>query len=153
MYTFHFFPESVRGLGGFLRLSARLAADAGAFRPVSPRQAAASGGRLMYIERPEGGIQLVGVEYAVPVDLDNPAPAPEGGIRTCGSSTRRSASGRCTRGSGWRIPTASSRPSVLSFTSWIGLCVAGRATCTLAQSDLLLSREPWCQQRVQNYFG
>ncbi len=32
----------------------------------------------MYIERPEGGMQLVGVEYAVPVDLDNPAPAPEG---------------------------------------------------------------------------
>lgn len=33
---------------------------------------------LLYIEQPEGVMQLVGVEYAVPVDLDNPASAPEG---------------------------------------------------------------------------
>ena len=33
---------------------------------------------LMYIEQPNGTMEFVGVEYAVPVDLANPAPAPEG---------------------------------------------------------------------------
>ena len=33
---------------------------------------------LMYVEQNDGSMQFVGVEYAVPVDLDNPAPAPEG---------------------------------------------------------------------------
>lgn len=33
---------------------------------------------LMYVEQPGGTMEFVGVEYAVPVDLDNPAPAPEG---------------------------------------------------------------------------
>ena len=33
---------------------------------------------LMYVPRPDGGMELVGVEYATPVDLEAPAPAPEG---------------------------------------------------------------------------
>ncbi|MDX1546174.1 MAG: hypothetical protein R3247_04265 [Rhodothermales bacterium] len=33
---------------------------------------------LMYVEQPDGRMEFVGVEYAVPVDLEDPAPAPEG---------------------------------------------------------------------------